>query len=518
MISRQVGRLWILCLPCALGAQSPVSPKGAAATITASDIRHRIEVLANDSMRGRDTPSPQLDQVANWIASEFRRFGLRPGGGDGSFVQRYEIARSELDTAQTFLTVTRNGTSAVLKAGSEIDVLPFGPPPLSDVTGPVLLLTGRADSTADPLAGADVRGAWIAELAVSDGRGMISLDVNAAQAALASGAVGLLVVSDRSDDQWRARLTTRRPILSIGDGARPGGGAEPALVEMRDASAARSMGLDVAALRAEQTRSARRLPGVILTFHAQRRVLATNSAPNVIGILDGSDPTLKQEYVFLTAHMDHIGVASPRNPACRARGGDTICNGADDDASGTAAVMANAQAFARLGPHPRRSMVFMTVSGEEKGLWGSGYFTTHPTVPLSAVVADLNIDMVGRNWKDTIAVIGREQSNLGATLDRVAAAHPELHITPIGDIWPSENFYSRSDHFNFARRGVPILFFFNGTHSDYHQVTDEVEKIDAEKESRIAQLIFYLAIEIANTTERPRWDPEAYKRVVDAPK
>jgi Zn-dependent M28 family amino/carboxypeptidase len=337
--------------------------------------------------------------------------------------------------------------------------------------------------------------------------------LNAAQAALSAGAVGLLVISDRSDEQWRARMSSRRPFLSVG--APPAGTMEPALVEIRDAGAVRALGIDVGTLRAERVLHVRRLQGVTLTFHAQRRVIAAASAPNVIGILDGSDPALKNEYVFFTAHMDHVGVASLRNPACRARGGDSICNGADDDASGSAAVMTIAQACSRLTPRPRRSLVFMTVSGEEKGLWGSEYFTGHPVVPLSNVVADLNIDMVGRNWRDTIAVIGKEQSDLGATLDRLAAAHPELNMRPVGDLWPMEHFYTRSDHFNFARRGVPILFFFNGTHADYHQVSDEVAKIDAEKESRIARLIFYLGLEIANTTARPRWDPEAYKRVVD---
>jgi hypothetical protein len=503
----------LLFLPCVLGAQTSAPSARAAATITPDDIRHRISVLAADSMRGRDTPSPQLDQVATWIGEEFRRFGLRPGGPDGSFLQRYEIVRSELDTAQTSLTVARAGSApAVLKAGSRVSVLPFGPPPTRTVSGPAVLLTGPADST-DPLAGADVRGAWLVEVATSSPTGNIAVDLEAAQAALGAGAVGLLVVSDRSDDQWRARMGGNRPFLSVG--APPEGMSEPALIEIRDSDAVRTLGIDPGSLRAEQSRRAQRLAAITLTFRAQRRVLSSATAPNVIGILDGSDPTLKNEYIFFTAHMDHVGVASARNPACRARGGDSICNGADDDASGSAAVMALAQAFSRLAPPPRRSLVFMTVSGEEKGLWGSEYFTAHPVMRLSAVVADLNIDMVGRNWRDTIAVIGKEQSDLGTTLDRVAAAHPELNMRPIGDIWPMEHFYTRSDHFNFARRGVPILFFFNGTHADYHQVSDEVSKIDAEKESRIARLIFYLGLEVANATARPRWDPEAYKRVVD---
>src|SRR3989442_817894 len=249
---------------------------------------------------------------------------------------------------------------------------------------------------------------------------------------------------------------------------------------------------------------------------SSRRSASSRSAPTVIGVLEGSDPKLKQEYVFFTGHMDHIGVAGPGTPACRAVGADSICNGADDDASGTTAVIEAAEAFSRLTPRPKRSLVFMTVSGEEKGLWGSEYFAEHPTVPLSNIVADLNSDMVGRNWKDTIAVIGKGHSDLGRTLNRVAAAHPELRMTPIDDIWPQENFYFRSDHYNFARKGVPILFFFNGTHPDYHQVSDEVAKIDAEKESRIVKLVFYLGLEIANASERPKWNPESYRRIVQA--
>ena len=151
-----------------------------------------------------------------------------------------------------------------------------------------------------------------------------------------------------------------------------------------------------------------------------------------------------------------------------------------------------AEAFSRPGARTKRSILFITVSGEEKGLWGSNYFTKNPTVPIKDMVADLNIDMIGRNWPDTIVAIGREHSDLGATLAAVNAQHPELGMTAIDDKWPEENFYSRSDHYNFAKNGVPILFFFNGVHADYHQVSDSPDKINAEKESRILQLLFYL--------------------------
>src|SRR5213595_606228 len=241
-------------------------------------------------------------------------------------------------------------------------------------------------------------------------------------------------------------------------------------------------GVSVDSLRAwgDRPLAARSLTGVTLQLDVRGRMQHA-SAPNTIGILEGSDAALKQEYVLVTAHMDHIGTPSA-GEGCTPRGADSICNGADDDGSGTVAVIELAEAFASARERPKRSLVFMTVSGEERGLWGSGYFADHPTVALADVIADLNIDMVGRNAKDTVAVIGREHSNLGATLDSVAAAHRDLNIKPVGDLWPQEGLFFRSDHYNFAKKGVPILFFTTGLHPDYHQVTDSPEKINAEKE------------------------------------
>ncbi len=232
-------------------------------------------------------------------------------------------------------------------------------------------------------------------------------------------------------------------------------------------------------------------------------------APNVAGLVRGSDPQLADEYVVYSAHMDHVGVGRPD------ASGDSVYNGADDDASGTAVVLELAEAFGALNPPTRRSTIFLLVSGEEQGLWGSRHFATDPPVPLEAVVANLNADMLGRNWTDRVVAIGKEQSDLGETLDAVAAAHPELGIRPIEDPWPEENFYRRSDHFNFARRGVPVLFFFNGTHEDYHRPSDEAELIDAEKAARIGRLMFFLGVEVAERDARPRWDPESYEQVVD---
>jgi Zn-dependent M28 family amino/carboxypeptidase len=250
--------------------------------------------------------------------------------------------------------------------------------------------------------------------------------------------------------------------------------------------------------------------GVTLTL-TQRVRTSSAGAPNVVGILEGSDPVLKDEYVVFSAHMDHVGMGTPDAE------GDSIFNGADDNASGTAAIMQVAQAMASMSPAPRRSIVFVAVSGEEKGLWGSQYFVDNPSVPVSRMVANFNADMVGRNWTDTIVAIGKEHSDLGATMNRVNAAHPELRMTAIDDIWPEERFYFRSDHYNFARKGVPALFFFNGTHPDYHGRGDEPERVDSEKAARISRLLFHLGLEVANARERPRWNPESYRQIVSDP-
>ena len=255
-----------------------------------------------------------------------------------------------------------------------------------------------------------------------------------------------------------------------------------------------SSGVDLAAVRDAAMPVTRPLPEVRVSATLADVTLQSVTAPNTVGIIRGTDPALRDEYIVFSAHMDHVGVNSA-NPK------DSIWNGADDDASGTSGVLALAEAFAKMPP--KRSLIFLTVSGEEKGLWGSEWFAGNPPVPISQIVANLNLDMIGRNWKDTIVVIGKDHSDLGETLNRVNAAHPELRMSAIDDLWPHENFYGRSDHYNFAKRGVPVLFFFNGTHADYHQPSDSPEKIDAEKEARIVKLVYYVGQEVGNAAKRP---------------
>lgn len=271
-----------------------------------------------------------------------------------------------------------------------------------------------------------------------------------------------------------------------------------------------SRGLDLTAdWIAAEFRSFGLQPGVSGGFIQRYLPGAGNgdSAPNVVAILPGSDPGLRDTYVVFSAHMDHVGTGTPD------ASGDSIYNGADDDASGTAAVVEIAQAFASLNPAPARSIVFLTVSGEEGGLWGSSAFVNDGPIATRDIVADINIDMIGRNSPDTLVVIGMRYSDLGPRISRIAEQNAELGLTVMDDPWPQERFFFRSDHYNFASAGVPAIFLFAGTHRDYHRPSDEVERIDGSKAARIARLAFRLGLEIASDPNEPAWTREGLNEV-----
>jgi hypothetical protein len=237
------------------------------------------------------------------------------------------------------------------------------------------------------------------------------------------------------------------------------------------------------------------------------RILSQAQLPNVIGVLEGSDPALRHEYVAYSAHIDHIGLTPGQ--------ADSINNGADDNASGVAGLLELAEAFSQPGVRPRRSFLFLAPSAEEPGLLGSAHFMAHPTVPLENIVADINMDLIGRNWPDSVIAVGLEHSDLGKLLEQVAKKHPELRMTPIADRWPEERIFYRSDHYNFARNGVPILFFTSGTHPDYHRPSDAPDRINGEKESRLVRLLFHVGYAVANADSRPRWTAESYRQIVE---
>ena len=480
-----------------------VDPAAAAATITAGDMLRRIGALSHDSMMGRDTPSEGLEKAAAYLAAEFRALGLEPGGDEASFLQRYPLPLRALDTTAVHFGTVAGGENRMLAYGTDFFAGAAQPFPDAAMGHGRILWVGRSDGALamspevrGQVAAVGIPGAFDRAWRTSAGSVM--------RQAQQAGARALLVVLDPSFDALPRLLeATKRPSRALVDPAEI-----PAFYVT--AEAARGIfargGLRLDDLPASPAQPVA-VPDVDSHFAAPAKVLVDANPPNVVAILRGRDPRLSDTYVVFSAHMDHVGVGTADAT------GDTIYNGADDDASGTSALVEVAEAFASMSVRPRRSLVFLAVSGEEKGLLGSRWFTEHPTIPLDRVVANVNIDMIARNTPDSIVVIGMDYSTLGALVQGVASEHSEIGLSVMPDPWPQERFFFRSDHFNFARKEIPALFFFAGVHEDYHRPSDEVEKIDADKASRVARLVFYTARAIAEATEPPRWVPAGLEEV-----
>ncbi len=488
----------------AVGTASDGDPVAEAArTITPEDVHRHIAYLASDELAGRNTPSPGLEKAAEYIAGEFAALGLRPAGDAGGYVQRYALQKRALVPGEVRLAFRGAGAEAALAFGADYFVLPGAtarvraePVYVGDATDAGAALRDRvavfelAGEPNDPGFGRRIaQASRLAEEADAAARLFILAPEFPAQmiqqtAEHFSLAAGLQVGE-----------LTGTPSFFVGAeaAARLFGGAGHELARVREEAAGSGGPVP--------------LTGVTVDLAAPVRIEEDHRAPNVVAVLPGSDRALRDSYVVFSAHFDHVGVRRPDET------GDSIYNGADDNASGTSALLEVAAAFASLPTTPARSLVFLAVSGEEKGLLGSQYYSDHATVPLEAVVANINVDMIGRNAGDSIVVIGQEYSSLGPLVQQVAGARPELGLTVSPDLWPEQRFFFRSDHFNFARNEIPALFFFAGVHEDYHRPSDHVEKIDTDKASRVARLIFYTAHEIATRPEPPRWTEQGLEEV-----
>jgi hypothetical protein len=498
--------LWLfLTLPGLPLAAQTAHLSRAAATITEGDVMRRVGAIAADSMLGRATPSPGLERTAGYVASEFRRAGLQPAGEEGSYLQRFAVTRWTIDPSRSVVEFAAGGRRGVARLGNDARYV-VGTIPGRAVKGSVVLLASPDTSIAS--SGADVKDRIV--LLLADFSKPLSPALNQKIVDLArAGPSAVVILSNRDSATFAQRLAAAaRPRLTRDQ--KPVSPEGAPIIEVQERALGpvlAAAGVDPTRLRRLDRELWRPLPGLTIELSLARKVVAQAMVPNVAGILEGSDPRLRSEYVIYSAHIDHIGISPGQT--------DSVNNGADDNASGVAALVELAEAFSQPGARPKRSLLFLAPSGEEDGLLGSAHFTEHPTVPLGQVVANINMDLVGRNWRDSVIAVGLEQSDLGATLTRVVQAHPELGMTPIADRWPEERIFYRSDHYNFARKGVPILFFTSGTHEDYHQPSDEPDRIDGEKEARLVRLLFYLGTEVADAGSRPQWTPDSYRQIVE---
>lgn len=446
----------------ALAAQAAGPAPTGIAGITSAGIARHIGVLADDSLLGRATPSHGLDAAAAYVAAELRRAGLRPLAS-GSLVVRWPLVTTHMVAGKIALEA---GPGNRLTYGEDFGVMRAGVPRISGRLLPVGDLTDTAA----------IRGRIpVLRLSAGDWSGPAHTATFAARRA---GATGLVLVLDSAQDA--ATVATATAGMDHASNGVPTALVSTAAARrlLREPSA----GEEISLVIPERT--------------------DTTYVPYVVGVLPGRDPRLRNEYVVLSAHLDHLGLR--RSPDK----GDSIYNGADDNASGVAALLETARALAALRPRPRRSVIFFTPTAEEVCICGSEHFTRRPPVPVGAIVADVNLDGIGRSWQaDTVSAVGSPYSTLGQTVRAVAREHAELGLTVVDDQWPDRRYFTSSDQIWFARRGVPSIFLSSsGPDEHYHQVSDEAGTIEAEFTARIARLGAWLVQTVAEDDARPRWD------------
>ena len=526
-------------LPSAALAQKAVkitpAERQMAEMITAEQLRDYLYYVASDEMEGRDTPSRGLDLTAKFMATLLSRWGFKPAGDNGTFFQKIELSRSAINPANTTIEIGGQklayGTDYIADASA------------GAITNAPLVFGGNGwmikSKNIDPLKDVDVRGKTVVIYTDNGPRGATFPELIAsgkqgeawaspAIYAKQKGAAGLIVVGTPNLLRNWERLRNQRERGNFGmDKMRqsPGSGNLPTIYISNQAAENLFNGETVNLAKVSESFGST-APMPVFNFSANKTVSMNVGAQseramtqNVVAIWEGSDPVLKNEMVAIGAHYDHDGVRP------NAQGEDKIWNGADDDGSGTVAVLAIAETLAKAKTRPKRSVLLVWHTGEEKGLWGSEYFNKFPTVDIKNVVAQLNIDMIGRSKKpgdtnpknkdlsgeNAIYVIGSEMmsSTLGAVTKQTNDEYLKMgYDYRYDDPKDTNRFFFRSDHFNYAVNGIPIVFWFDGVHEDYHQASDHPDKIDYEKMEKVTRTIFLTLWEITDLKERPKVDKQ----------
>ncbi|MDP1677297.1 MAG: M28 family peptidase [Bacteroidota bacterium] len=504
--------------------------------LTKAQLRDYLAFIASDELEGRDTPSRGLNIAAKYLATNLSRWGYKPAGDNGTFFQSILLQRSRVIPMQTFVGL--NGQK--YSFGSEFISTSIE----GNVSAP-LVYVGHGyilkEKNIDPYEGISVKGKIMVVLggfpqgtSRGDFRGKIGIEYDSpANYAKTNGALGIITIpSARVLGEWEK---TKNNVVEKGDLSVPAfikPDAPPAVPSI-NASAKLIDALFSGEEIGVTSMSNRSSADSVLPFALSSEKKVTISVAvktdtlftqNVAAILEGSDKKLKEEYVAFSAHYDHLGITAPVN-------GDSINNGADDDGSGTVGLFAMAEAFPK-GERTKRSLLFVWHCGEEKGLWGSKYFVAFPTVPLEKIVTLLNLDMIGRSKPDMgneahndemsggheIFSIGSMMmsSEIGILNEHVNNSFLKLRLNyKYDDPNDVNRFFYRSDHYNYAKMGIPIIFYFDGAHEDYHKVTDEIGKIDFDKYLKVVKTVYAVGTRIANLPKRPVVDKQFSREVID---
>ena len=523
--------LGIILFAASLGhAQGRVLPDLVRATadkITAVQLKRDLDFFASDELLGRNTPSPGFDKAAAHIVSRLTKAGLKPLGDGGTFYQRYEMHDAQIDTAAASIEIDGKR----LSPGSDFVVRSLAAP-LSGAFPVVYVGHGWVipARNVDPFAGVDVKGKLVlahGPRALPKGIeiqqiGRITVGAsNVVAEAARRGAAGVVFMPHEvSDEDWKAMRTQRvgrrelvPPVPSVY-------AAAPATALLLSSTAAEALleGERIAGAELMRRGGASDYPP---SFELSRRL--TVSIPvrttvyrpyNVVALVEGSDPVLKNEYITIESHLDgSVGTHAVMS--------DAIYNSADDNASGSAANLSIAELMV-AAPRPKRSLIFIWDSGEEQGLWGTRHFVGNPPVPLQQIVAHINIDMIGASRAagspdaneprvtaaNDVLLIGPGvlSSSVDALLERVNAEYLKIGFDRSWDKPESEFFYPRTDAGPFLERGILTIGFTTGIHDRYHLPSDEAAALDPKKMERIARTVFASAWALADAAERPRID------------
>ncbi len=498
-----------LLLGAAAPAPAPALPDDQAA------FRAHVMFLASDAMKGREAGTPEYDIAAQYVAAQFYAAGLLPAGdrngGKADYLQQVPLIGYKPADKGDFVFTGRDRTPKPLAFGT--DYVPYGNPGAArTAVNAQVVYVGQGvvapRNRHDDYKGADVRGRIVAFTDGANGitdpeeRAHFAKLETKARLAAERGAVGYLLIHNGAFDTVARRYDRQSVTWAGRDGFAVDQGAAP-LGRLSAAGADTLFGANWAAAR-KPVRSV----GTLAV--GTRTAFEKLPSSNVVGLLPGSDPKLRDEYVVLSAHLDHIGI-------CPEVAGDTICNGAQDNATGIASLIEEARRFKASGKPPRRSILFLAVTAEEKGLVGADYFARHPTVPIRSIVGDVNLDMPLLTYAfEDMTVYGANRSTLGPI---VAAAAGSVGVGMAPDPEPQMGIFVRSDHYRFIQQGVPSVFLWPGQKGpgkaawdaffakNYHRPSDDMNlPIDWAQAVRFVTVNYTIARAIADNDARPVWN------------
>ena len=503
--------IFILSLMVSSILWSQEVPNKGIQSITPEEMKAHVYYMASDEMRGRNTPSPELDTCAAYIAREFKSYGLKPVGKENSYFQTFFIQRTRLGKVNTLAVTTPQGTTPFRLKNDFVPLHVTANRKISDV--PVVFAgygITAPEYGYDDYNGVDAKGKvvliFINEPQEKDTASVIEGSKNTdysrirvkLENAMDHGAVGILLTSSplsrsrRPPNFWPSLMrnapknavpmtreeSAEKKIVCIRIGKKLAeelfNGTGKTLLELHEK------------IDATLTPQSFEISDMTVTTETS---LDANKTPtqNVVGYWEGSDPKLKDELIIIGGHYDHVGVR-----------GEEVYNGADDNASGTAGVMEIAEAFTKCSQRPKRSLLFMAFAGEEKGLFGSNHYTDVPIFPLKNTIAMLNLDMISRNDTNEVAIIGAPTSSDLKAINEKANENIGMKLA-----YDQEQYFLQSDHYPYYRKDIPVLFYNTRSTPDLHKPTDDPEKIIPEKMANIGKLIFSTAWIVANRTGRP---------------